>query len=89
MGQTTYPSWGYFIKELGLKTWPETWSGWGSHVILVTVTPGSWFYEGLAGIRPDPMNPGFKHFTLRPGIVPRGPIKRRRSKDRRAKDVIP
>jgi alpha-L-rhamnosidase len=69
MGQTTYPGWGYLVKELGLKTWPETWSGWGSHVILVTATPGSWFYEGLAGIRPDPTNPGFRHFTLRPGIV--------------------
>jgi alpha-L-rhamnosidase len=69
MGQTTYPGWGYLIKELGLKTWPETWSGWGSHVILVTATPGSWFYEGLAGILPDPAKPGFKHFTLRPGIV--------------------
>ena len=40
MGQTTYPGWGYLINELGLKTWPETWSGWGSHVILVTATPG-------------------------------------------------
>jgi alpha-L-rhamnosidase len=70
MGQTTYPSWGYLINELGLNTWPETWSGWGNHVILVTATPGAWFYEGLAGIRPDPANPGFKHFTLRPGIVP-------------------
>jgi len=69
MGQTTYPGWGYLIKELGLKTWPETWSGWGSHVILVTATPGSWFYEGLAGILPDVTQPGFKHFTLRPGIV--------------------
>jgi alpha-L-rhamnosidase len=69
MGQTTYPGWGYLIKEMGLKTWPETWSGWGSHVILVTATPDSWFYEGLAGILPDLANPGFKHFTLRPGIV--------------------
>jgi len=69
MGQTTYPGWGYLIKELGLKTWPETWSGWGSHVILVTATPGSWFFEGLGGIRPDSANPGFKHFTLRPAIV--------------------
>ena len=69
MGQTTYPGWGYLIKEMGLKTWPETWSGWGSHVILVTATPGSWFYEGLGGILPDPANPGFRHFTLRPGIV--------------------
>lgn len=69
MGQTTYPSWGYLLSEMGLKTWPETWSGWGSHVILVTATPGSWFYDGLAGILPDPANPGFRHFMLRPGIV--------------------
>ena len=69
MSQTTYPGWGYLIEEMGLKTWPETWSGWGSHVILVTSTPGSWFFEGLGGIRPDLANPGFKHFTLRPGIV--------------------
>jgi len=69
MGQTTYPGWGYLLNELGLKTWPETWSGWGSHVILVTASPGSWFFEGLGGILPDPANPGFRHFTLRPGIV--------------------
>ncbi len=69
MEQTTYPGWGFLIKEMGLNTWPETWSGWGSHVILVTATPGSWFFEGLGGIRPDPATPGFKHFILRPGIV--------------------
>jgi len=69
MEQTTYPGWGFLIKEMGLNTWPETWSGWGSHVILVTATPGSWFFEGLGGILPDPKEPGFKHFTLRPGIV--------------------
>jgi alpha-L-rhamnosidase len=69
MQQTTYPGWGYLVKELGVKTWSETWSGWGSHVILVTATPGSWFFEGLGGILPDPKNPGFKHFKLRPGIV--------------------
>jgi len=69
MGQTTYPGWGYLINEMGLKTWPETWSGWGSHVILVTATPGSWFFEGLGGILPDLRNPGFKHFTLRAGVV--------------------
>lgn len=69
MEQTTYPGWGFFIKEPGLNTWPETWSGWGSHVILVTATPGSWFFEGLGGIMPDPEDPGFKHFSLHPGIV--------------------
>jgi alpha-L-rhamnosidase len=38
-------------------------------VILVTATPGSWFFEGLGGVLPDPASPGFKHFILRPGIV--------------------
>jgi len=69
MGQTTYPGWGFLVKEMGLNTWPETWSAWGSHVILVTATPGAWFFEGLGGILPDPKRPGFKHFMLRPGIV--------------------
>jgi len=26
----------------------------------------SWFYSGLGGINPDPANPGYKHFFLRP-----------------------
>ena len=26
----------------------------------------AWFYEGLGGINPDPENPGYKHFFLRP-----------------------
>jgi alpha-L-rhamnosidase len=69
MGQTSYPGWGFLVKEMGLTTWPETWSGWGSHVILVTATPGAWFFEGLGGILPDSKKPGFKHFTLRPGLV--------------------
>ncbi|RKZ12185.1 hypothetical protein DRQ53_15115 [bacterium] len=69
MGQTTYPSWGYLIQGLGLNTWPELWNGGGSHVILVTATPGAWFYEGLGGILPDYEYPGFKHFILRPGFV--------------------
>jgi alpha-L-rhamnosidase len=69
MGQTTYPGWGFLVEKMGLNTWPETWSGWGSHVILVTATPGAWFFEGLGGILPDPKKPAFKHFTLRPGLV--------------------
>ncbi|MCF7956752.1 MAG: glycoside hydrolase family 78 protein [Phycisphaerae bacterium] len=69
MGQTTYPGWGFLAKEMGLNTWPETWSGWGSHVILVTATPGAWFFEGLGGILPDYEHPGFKNVILRPGLV--------------------
>jgi alpha-L-rhamnosidase len=69
MGQETYPGWGFLVKERKVTTWPETWSGWGSQIIQVVGTPGAWFYEGLAGIRPDPAQPGFKHFLIRPGIV--------------------
>jgi len=69
VNQTTFPGWGFLIKERKVTTWPETWSGWGSQIIQVVGTAGAWFYEGLAGIRPDPAYPGFKHFTLRPGIV--------------------
>ena len=69
MNQTTFPGWGFLIRERSVTTWPETWSGWGSQIIQVVGTPGAWFYEGLAGIRPDPAQPGFKHFQLRPGIV--------------------
>jgi alpha-L-rhamnosidase len=69
MGQTTYPGWGFLVEKRKVTTWPETWTGWGSQVIQVVGTPGAWFYEGLAGIRPDPAAPGFKHYTIHPGIV--------------------
>jgi hypothetical protein len=29
---------------------------------------GAWFFEGLAGIRPDPSGAGFKHFLIAPGL---------------------
>jgi len=69
MNQTTFPGWGFLLMERQVTSWPETWSGWGSQIIQVVGTPGAWFYEGLAGIRPDPEQPGFKHFVIRPGIV--------------------
>ena len=69
ISQTTFPGWGFLIRERGVTTWPETWSGWGSQIIQVVGTPGAWFYEGLAGIRPDPHHPGFKQFLVRPAVV--------------------
>ena len=69
MGQTTYPGWGFLVENRKVTTWPETWTGWGSQIILVTATPGAWFYEGLAGIRPDLAAPGFKKTIIKPAIV--------------------
>jgi alpha-L-rhamnosidase len=69
MNQTTFPGWGFLVKERKVTTWPETWSGWGSQIIHVVGTPGAWFYEGLAGIRPDPAAPGFKNVIIKPAFV--------------------
>ena len=67
--QETYPSWGFLIKKRHVTTWPETWTGWGSQVIGTIAHDGSWFYKRLAGICPDPSNPGFKHILIRPVVV--------------------
>ena len=69
MNQTTFPGWGYLLKERHVTSWPETWSGWGSQIIQVVGTPGAWFYEGLAGIQPDPTAPGFKKIIIKPAVV--------------------
>ena len=72
-----YPSWGYMIERGATTIW-ELWNGdtadpemsSSNHVMLLgdVIT---WMFEYLAGIRPDPANPGFKHIVLRPDM-PRG-----------------
>ncbi|HEU6447221.1 MAG TPA: family 78 glycoside hydrolase catalytic domain [Verrucomicrobiae bacterium] len=73
--QKDYPSWGYMIEHGATTIW-ELWNGntadptmnSGNHVMLVgdLVT---WLYEDLAGIKPDPKVPGFKHIILQPKPV--------------------
>ena len=70
--QQTYPSWGYMASHGATTIW-ELWNGdtanpamnSGNHLMLVgdLIT---WFYENLAGIRPDPAKPAFKHIIMRP-----------------------
>jgi alpha-L-rhamnosidase len=73
--QTDYPGYGYMI-EYGATTIWELWNGntadpamnSGNHVMLL----GDfliWLYEDLAGIKPDPLNPGFKHIVMKPTLV--------------------
>lgn len=67
-----YPSWGYMFKKGATTVW-ELWNGdtadpamnSANHVMLLgdLIT---WFYESLAGIAPDPDNPGFKHIIMKP-----------------------
>jgi alpha-L-rhamnosidase len=77
--QKNYPSWGYMLEQGATTIW-ELWNGntadpamnSGNHVMLI----GDfviWLYEDLAGIKPDPEQPGFKHILMKP--LPVGDLK--------------
>ncbi len=73
--QNTYPSWGYMVEKGATTIW-ELWNGdtadpamnSGNHVMLIGDL-GIWLYENVAGIKPDPQRPGFKHIIMRPEPV--------------------
>ena len=70
--QTSYPGWGYMVEKGATTVW-ELWNGdtadpamnSGNHVMQIGDL-NVWLYEYLAGIRPDPEHPGFKHVIIRP-----------------------
>ncbi|GIG91471.1 hypothetical protein Pen02_64070 [Plantactinospora endophytica] len=72
----TYPSWGYEIGKGATTIW-ERWNSimpdgsFGdvsmnsfNHYAYGAV--GDWMYRTVAGIRPDPANPGYAHLTIAP-----------------------
>lgn len=73
--QTNYPSWGYMAQHGATTVW-ELWDGdtadpsmnSGNHVMLIGDL-AIWFYENLAGIKPDPEQPGFRHIIMQPTPV--------------------
>ena len=68
VNQTTYPGWGYMLEQ-GATTWWEQWNGYWSQIHSCFTSLDGWFYQGLAGIRPDPAAPGFKKIIIKPAIV--------------------
>ena len=66
--QRTYPGWGYMLEQGATTLW-EQWNGYASHIHSCFASPGSWFYQGLAGIRPDESGPGFKKILIKPAVV--------------------
>jgi alpha-L-rhamnosidase len=67
---TRYPGWGHMISQGATTIW-ETWKESDNvysncHPMFGSVT--EWFYRWLAGIRPDPENPGFKKFIIAPTL---------------------
>ena len=64
----TFPSWGYMLENGATAIW-ESWDGRISHIHDTLISIGSWFIQGIAGVRMDENNPGFKHFLIRPAVV--------------------
>jgi hypothetical protein len=65
--QTSYPSWGYFIKQGATTMW-EFWDGKGSRNHPMLGGPlVAYFYERLAGV--SPTEPGYKKFIIKPNVT--------------------
>lgn len=68
MNQHDYPGFGYAINQGATTIW-ETWRGDASHSHPMFGSVCQWFYQGLAGINPDPENPGFRNIIIKPQPV--------------------
>ncbi len=66
--QKGFPGWGYMLSE-GATTFWEQWDGYWSQIHSCYTGIGGWFYQGLAGIRPDESGPGFKKIIIKPAVV--------------------
>lgn len=64
----TYPGYLYMLDNGATTTW-EHWNGDRSHVHNCYNGIGSWFYQALAGIRPDEKKPGYRHVLIQPQLV--------------------
>jgi alpha-L-rhamnosidase len=68
VNQRDYPGWGYMLAQGATTSW-ESWSGGSSHIHDTLISIGSWFVQGIGGIRGDESAPGFRHFEVRPAPV--------------------
>jgi len=65
--QTDYPSWGHMLAQGATTMW-ESWSG-ASRIHDTLISIGSWFIQGIGGIRIDEQSPGFRRFVIEPAVV--------------------
>lgn len=68
MNQRDYPGFGNYILGRGATTLWENWDGKSSHSHPMYGSVIRWFFKALAGINPDPKNPGFKHIIIKPAV---------------------
>ena len=75
----SYPSWFYSINQGATTMW-ERWDsytkkdgfhpqGMNSFNHYAYGAIGEWMYERLAGLTPDPEQPGYKHYYVRPLVI--------------------
>ncbi len=75
---TDWPSLGFLTEKHDLTTWPEVPYNWepGKRYLRNSFNHpmhsgfAAAYHESLGGIRPDPANPGFKRFYLKPCFLP-------------------
>ena len=78
--QESYPSWLYPVK-MGATTIWERWDGIKPDSTFQTPSMnsfnhyaygaiGDWMYRIVAGLDTDPLQPGYKHITIRPHLQP-------------------
>ncbi len=65
MTKRDYPSFGHWLDQGATVTW-EKCNGQDSHNHPMFGGALMWFYNTLAGVRPDDSAPGFRHFTVKP-----------------------
>ena len=70
--QTSYPGWGYMVEKGATTMW-ELWNSDTERPVQMNSrnhfaygSVGQWYYQYLAGIRPDFDEPGFKHSIIAP-----------------------
>ena len=68
VSQTNYPSWGHMLAQGATTIWEE-WNGNNSRLHSTQLSVGNWFSEGIAGLRPDPTQPGYKRFLVQPALI--------------------
>ncbi|MDE5683694.1 MAG: glycoside hydrolase family 78 protein [Muribaculaceae bacterium] len=63
-----YPGFLYMLDNGATTTW-EHWNGERSHIHNCYNSIGVWFYQALAGIRPDETGAGYKRVCISPQTV--------------------
>jgi alpha-L-rhamnosidase len=66
--QQKFPGWVHWLKQ-GANTLWENWKGDSSRNHIMFGDIAAWMYQYLAGIAPDPEQPGFKHTIIKPHPV--------------------